>query len=68
MDESCRLYLNGREAGSRIHKNSNDWSTPFALEITSYIDWDKEMQQVIVRVEDTQGQGGIWKPVWLLSQ
>lgn len=68
VDESCRLYLNGREAGSRIHKNSNDWSTPFALEITSYIDWDKEMQQVIVRVEDTQGQGGIWKPVWLLSQ
>ena len=68
VDESCWVYLNGREIGSRIHKKSNDWSTPFALEITSGIDWNRKVQNVIIRVEDTGGQGGIWKPVWLLSK
>jgi len=68
VDESCWIYLNGRKAGERIFKKSNDWSTPFAIEITDVIDWKLKQQNVIVRVEDTYGQGGIWKPVWLLSK
>ena len=68
VDESCWVYLNGKEVASRIFKNPNDWSTPFALEITSGIDWNKPQQMVIIRVEDTSGQGGIWKTVWLLSK
>ena len=68
VDESCWVYLNGKEAGSRIYQKSNDWSTPFAMEITSSVDWNKETQTVIVRVEDKSGQGGLWKPVWLVSK
>ena len=68
VDESCRLYVNGKKAGERIFKKSNDWSTPFATEITSFIDWKQKQQNVIVRVEDKSGQGGIWKPVWLVSK
>ena len=68
VDESCWVYLNGKEIASRIFKNPNDWSTPFALEITSGIDWNRKVQSVIIRVEDTSGQGGIWKPVWLVSK
>ena len=68
VDESCWVYLNGKEIVSRIFKNPNDWSTPFALEITSGIDWNRKVQNVIIRVEDTNGQGGIWKPVWLVSK
>ena len=68
VDESCRLYVNGKKAGERIFKKSTDWSTPFAIEITSFIDWKQKQQNVIVRVEDKSGQGGIWKPVWLVSK
>ena len=67
-DESCWVYLNSKEIASRIYKKPNDWSTPFALQINSGIDWNRKVQNVIIRVEDTAGQGGIWKPVWLLSK
>jgi len=30
--------------------------------------WDRPVQNIIIRVEDTNGQGGIWKPVWLVSK
>lgn len=68
VDESCWLYVNGKPAGERLFKKSNDWSTPFAIEITPVINWKKAAQSVIVRVEDKSGQGGIWKPVWLVSK
>ena len=68
VDESCWVYLNGKEVGSRIFKNPDDWTTPFALQINSGIDWDKEQQSVIIRVEDTAKNGGIWKPVRLISK
>lgn len=68
VDESCWVYMNGKEVASRIFKNPNDWSTPFALEITSGINWNLKVQNVIIRVEDTNGQGGIWKTVWLVSK
>ena len=68
VDESCQVYVNGKLTGTRIFKNNNDWSTPFAIEITSAVDWQKKDQNIIVRVEDTSGQGGIWKPVWLVSK
>jgi len=68
VDESCWVYMNGKEVASRIFKNPNDWSTPFALEINSGIDWNRPVQNIIIRVEDTSGQGGIWKPVWLVSK
>lgn len=68
VDESCWVYLNGKEIASRIFKKPNDWSNPFALQINSGIDWNRKVQNVIIRVEDTSGQGGIWKPVWLVSK
>ena len=68
VDESCRVYVNGREAGVRIFKNTNDWNTPFTIRIDPAVDWNKPKQSIIVRVEDKAGQGGIWKPVWLISR
>ncbi len=67
VDESCWLYVNGQEAGSRIHTKPNDWTTPFTLEITGRINWAREDQDIMVRVEDTTGTGGIWKRVNLVS-
>ena len=68
VDESCWLYVNGNEVGARLHQKPNDWSTPFALRIDAAVDWSQPEQRIMVRVEDTSGQGGIWKPVWLLSR
>ena len=68
VDESCWLYVNGKKTASRIYKNPDDWTTPFTFEITSAIDWNRPMQNIIVRVEDKGGQGGIWKPVWIVSK
>lgn len=68
VDESCWIYVNGKDAGERVFKKNNDWSTPFTIEITPVIDWNKPEQNIIVRVEDKFGQGGIWKPVWVVSK
>ena len=68
VDESCWLYVNGKLAATRLYKNPNDWSTPFALEITPFVNFNQKIQNIVVRVQDTNGQGGIWKPVWLVSK
>ncbi len=68
VDESCWVYVNGKEAGKHIFVKPDDWRTSFAIDITDYIDWKKSTQIVTVRVEDSAGAGGIWKEVWLLSK
>ena len=65
VDESCQVYVNGKKAGERLYKNDDDWKTPFSIRIDQEFDNSKEWQEVIVRVEDKGGMGGIWKPVWL---
>ena len=63
VDESAWVWLNGKFSGKRLHKKHNDWSTPFAINITDQIDWRKKHQTVVVKVEDTNGAGGIWRGV-----
>ncbi|NLZ64111.1 MAG: DUF4838 domain-containing protein [Lentisphaerae bacterium] len=63
VDESCWVWVNGKAAGERIFKNSDDWKVPFAIRIDHCIDWEAPQQTVVVRVHDRGGQGGIWKPV-----
>ena len=66
VDESAKLWLNGKLCGSRMFKNENDWKTPFALEITDQINWTKSTQTAIVMVTDKNGGGSIWRPVTLV--
>lgn len=68
VDESCWVYVNGKLAGEHIYKNTNDWKTPFEIQLNDFIDWDREWQMVVVRVEDKGGLGGVWRPVWLVSK
>ena len=44
VDESCWLYVNGKLAATRLYKNPNDWSTPFALEITPFVNFNQKIQ------------------------
>lgn len=68
VDESCWVYVNGKLAGQHLYVKTNDWKTPFEIQIDGAIDWNEERQLVIVRVEDRAGLGGIWRPVWLVSK
>lgn len=68
VDESAKLWLNGQLCGERPFRNGNDWKTPFSLEITSQIDWEKEYQTAAVQVHDSSGSGGIWRPVSLVMK
>lgn len=69
VDESCRVYANGRLAGERRYQQSGDESTPFAVDITSQMDWTRPGQtRVAVQVEDRSGAGGIWRQVFLVSR
>ncbi len=69
VDESAWVWLNGRKSGERIYvKGSDQWREPFTIRIDEQIDWNKKRQNVVVRVEDTGGQGGIWKPVAVVKK
>ena len=63
VDESAWVYVNGKFAGKRLYAQPSDWKTPFAIPITDVIDWNLKQQTVVVRVLDTNGAGGIWRPV-----
>ena len=68
VDESCWVYLNGRQAGTHLFEKPDDWSTPFTIRIDPFIAWGRQPQVITVRVEDRSGAGGIWKRVWLVSR
>ncbi|MBR2872958.1 MAG: DUF4838 domain-containing protein [Lentisphaeria bacterium] len=63
VDESAWVWVNGQYAGKRIYAKDDDWKAPFAIEITGQIDWKTRRQSVVVRVQDTAGAGGMWRPV-----
>lgn len=63
VDEAAEVWLDGKKAGSHPFVKAEDWKTPFDIDITRMIDWTLPEHLVTVRVTDTQGAGGIWKPV-----
>ncbi len=68
VDESAWVYLNGKPAGEHLFEKPDDWKTPFTIRIDQLIDWSQNKQSLVVRVEDKSGDGGIWKPVYLLRK
>ena len=68
VDESAWIYLNGKLCGTRIFKDPDDWKKSFVIRIDQNIDWKKRSQQLLVRVEDKGGMGGIWRPVWIVCR
>ena len=67
VDESCIIWLNGKEIHRRPYPFNGDtdsWKQAFEVEITDTVRFDAP-NVLAVRVQDTAGAGGIWKPVWL---
>ena len=63
VDECAWVWLNGAYIGQH-DEGPNGWRAPFKLDITQEVKWGAE-NIIVVRVEDTEGAGGIWKPVKL---
>jgi HEAT repeat protein len=63
VDECAWVWLNGTYIGQH-DEGPNGWKTPFKLDVTQEIKWGAE-NILVVRVEDTEAAGGIWKPVTL---
>ena len=65
VDEDCWIYIDGRLVHSFVHGGSG-WQTPFEVDITEYVSPGSK-HTIAIRVIDTSGPGGIWKPVKLIA-
>ena len=65
VDESAWVYLNGKYCGERVFKDPDDWKKSFSIRIDQNINWNNRWQTIVVKVRDTNGQGGIYRPVTL---
>ena len=68
VDESAWVYLNGKYCGERVFKDPDDWKRSFAIRIDQNINWNSRWQTIVVKVRDTNGQGGIYRPVTLAAE
>ena len=64
VDESCWIYLNGKEIGKHLFVKPDDWKTSFSIPLDTE-SLAREDQLLVVRVEDKLGAGGIWQDVTL---
>jgi hypothetical protein len=63
VDESAWIWLNGKFVGKH-DIGSEGWNKAFIIDITNAIKPDNK-NTIVVRVKDTRGAGGIWKPVYI---
>lgn len=63
VDESAWVWINGQYAGSH-DIGSAGYDVRFNLNITPAIRWGSS-NQITVRVQNSAGAGGIWKPVFI---
>jgi uncharacterized protein DUF4838/glycosyl hydrolase family 2 len=67
VDEACTVWINGKKVLERPYpyKNNKDsWREPFVIDISKFIRFGQP-NTLTVRVLDSAGAGGIWRPVWL---
>ena len=60
VDNAADVWVNAQKVGEyRGHRKK-----PFEMEVTNLVHYGKT-NEVVVKVIDSSGQGGIWKRVWL---
>jgi len=68
VDETCWVWINGRSAGEFIYNRKLDagsWKSPLRFDITKLVKFG-ETNQITVLVQNVEGDGGIWKPSYIL--
>lgn len=66
VDESAWIYLNGKKVGEHLFVKPNDWQTPFRIDLPADVRYGED-NDLYVLVEDKVGDGGIWKPVYVVK-
>ena len=69
VDEACTVWVNGQQVLDRPYPfkgDTNSWATPFVVDISKVVKAGDNV--LVVRVSDTCGQGGIWRPVWIRTE
>ena len=69
VDEACTVWVNGQRVLDRDYPFQGDtdsWKKAFEVDVTDVVRRDGP-NVVAVRVEDSLGAGGIWRPVWLAT-
>jgi len=67
VDESFWLYIDGKLVHESLYATAGDtdlWKKPRIVEITAHLR-PGTTQHLAVRVHDSAGAGGIWKPVFV---
>ncbi|MCK5804000.1 MAG: DUF4838 domain-containing protein, partial [Lentisphaeria bacterium] len=70
VDESCRLFVNGKLAGTFDYdekKDPDSWKKSLEFDVTSFVRPGNE-NAIAVRVHDNAYAGGIWKRVFLITR
>jgi hypothetical protein len=68
VDEACKIWVNGKMLLDRpfpFRGNSNSWQEAFEVDISQVVRLDRP-NTLAVQVENNFGDGGIWKPVYLI--
>lgn len=69
VDEACKVWVNGELVLERPYPykgDSRSWAKPFKVDVTDVAQIDQD-NTVAVRVENSVGAGGIWRPVYLVA-
>ena len=67
VDESCRVFINGKEAASFVwnpRKDHNTMNYPMSFDVTGFVKAG-ERNVVSVKLTNQSGNGGLWQPVEL---
>lgn len=67
VDESCRVFINGREAASfkyNPRKSTSTMNYPMSFDVTGFIETGAT-NVISVKLTNESGSGGLWQPVEL---
>lgn len=68
VGDACQVFVNGKQVGSHKVESEEDKKTPFAIRIDPAIDWTQNFQNLVIRVENRSGPGGIYNRIWMVSK
>ena len=67
VDENYTLWIDGKYISDNLVAGTTMWDKPVTIDITDHYT-PGESNHLVVRVKNTRGAGGIWKPVRIVAE
>jgi len=70
VDESCVVYINGKKVGEFTYNekvNPDSWKQPLLFDVSQYI-IPGSANTFVIKVQDVEGAGGLWKKAYLVFE